>query len=188
MKIDRYIIKTIIKTFVEYTLIISLGIFLIFLDENEFAGLEIKYLILILAGFKSWYFFVKGFRRISEFSGLDLKYYEFLVFIAFNISVIVISFGFDYLCIYKTDMGSFSGLPKDLEYPSLFFKFIYFSLMIFTNIGIIKIVPENTEAEILVIFEAILSFITIIFILSDFLSLKESLVTSKPKDERDIKE
>ncbi|PJZ78780.1 ion transporter [Leptospira neocaledonica] len=181
MKVDRYIIKTILKTSVEYVFIISLGIFLIFLDESEFAGLEIKYLILTMAGFKSWYFLTKGFRRISEFSGLDLKYYEFLVFIAFNISVIVLSFGFDYFCIYKTDISSFSGVPQDLGYPSLFFKFVYFSLMIFTNIGIIKIVPESTEAEILVIFEAILSFITIIFILSDFLSLKESLSSSNIK-------
>ncbi|PJZ26106.1 ion transporter [Leptospira hartskeerlii] len=181
MKIDRYIIKTIMKTSIEYVFIISLGILLIFLDEIEFAGLEIKYLILILAGFKSSYFFIKGFRRISEFSGLDLKYYEFLVFIAFNISVIVLSFGFDFLCIYKTDLSSFSGIPQNLGYPSLFFKFVYFSLMIFTNIGIIKIVPESTEAEILVIFEAILSFITIIFILSDFLSLKESLSGSSSK-------
>ncbi|MGJ4747317.1 ion transporter [Leptospira sp. SA-E8] len=185
MKIDRYIIKTIIKTSIEYVFIISIGILLIFLDENEFAGLEIKYLILALAAFKSCYFFIKGFRRISEFSGLDLKYYEFLVFIAFNISVIVLSFGFDYLCIYKTDVSSFSGIPQDLGYSSLFFKFVYFSLMIFTNIGIIKIVPESTEAEILVIFEAILSFITIIFILSDFISLKESLSSSASKTRND---
>ncbi|AOP34071.1 hypothetical protein A0128_09580 [Leptospira tipperaryensis] len=47
--------------------------------------------------------------------------------------------------------------------------------MIITNIGIIKIIPESTEAAIIVLFEAIFSFITIIFVLSDFLSLKESL-------------
>ncbi|MEI1278169.1 ion transporter [Leptospira venezuelensis] len=181
MKIDHYIIKTIFGTSIEYILILSLGISLIYLDEIEFSGLEIKYLILILAGFKSCYFFIKGFRRISEFSNLDLKYYEFLVFIAFNISVIVLSFGFDFLCVYKMDISSFSGIPQNLDYPALFFKFFYFSLMIFTNIGIIKIIPESTEAEILVIFEAILSFITIIFILSDFISLKESLTGSSFK-------
>ncbi|MBY0426305.1 MAG: hypothetical protein K2Q22_11760, partial [Cytophagales bacterium] len=66
----------------------------------------------------------------------------------------------------------------------LLFKFFYFSLLIFANIGIVKIVPESMLAETLVIFETILSFVTIIFILSDFLSLKESLNRLMEKDKK----
>ncbi|PJZ54985.1 ion transporter [Leptospira adleri] len=175
MEIDKFVVRNILKTLVEYAVIILFGLGIVYLDEIEFSGIEIKYLIVLLAGTKSIYFFIKGFRKISELSVMDLKYYEFLVFIAVNISVIIVSFGLDFFCLYRVDPASFSGLPSGAAVFGLLFKFFYFSLMIFTNIGIIKIIPESTEAEVAVIFEAILSFITIIFVLSDFLSLKESL-------------
>ncbi|MGJ4750945.1 ion transporter [Leptospira kmetyi] len=175
MYIDRYVIRNILKILVEYAAVILLGLTIVYLDESEFTAINIHFLIVGLAGIKSIYFFIKGFRKISELSGLDLQYYEFLVFIAVNIGVIIVSFGFDYFCLYRVDPKSFSGIPNEITPFLLSFKFFYFSLMIFTNIGIIKIVPESTSAEVLVILEAILSFITIIFVLSDFLSLKESL-------------
>lgn len=175
MYIDRYVIRNILKILVEYAAVILLGLAIVYLDESEFTAIDIHILIVFLAGIKSVYFFIKGFRKISELSELDLQYYEFLVFIGVNIGIIIVSFGFDYFCLYRVDSKSFSGLPNEITAFTLAFKFFYFSLMIFTNIGIIKIVPESTSAEILVILEAILSFITIIFVLSDFLSLKESL-------------
>ncbi|RHX86680.1 ion transporter [Leptospira stimsonii] len=175
MQVDKFILRNILKTLVEYAVIIVFGLWIVYLDEIEFSGVDIKYLIVFLAGSKSVYFFVKGFRKISEFSALDLRYYEFLIFIAVNISIIIVSFGLDYFCIYRVDPTSFSGLPNGATVFVLAFKFFYFSLMIFTNIGIIKMIPESAETEVIVIFEAILSFITIIFVLSDFLSLKESL-------------
>ncbi|TGJ99177.1 ion transporter [Leptospira semungkisensis] len=179
MTIDRFILKNIIKSLLEYSVLISFGLFVIYLDEIEFSGLNITYLIIFLAGVKSVYFFIKGFKKISEFSELEVRYYEFLVFIAVNISMIILSFGIDYFCLFRIDPKSFSGLPIEAANTALSFKFFYFSLMIFTNIGIIKIIPETTESEILVILEAIVSFITIIFVLSDFLSLKESLSRKK---------
>ncbi len=172
---NPYILRSIIKTLIEYAVVISIGLGIVYLDESEFAAFDIKYLIVILAAFKAVYFLAKGLGKISEFSGQNIEYYEFLVFIAVNISIIILSFGVDYLCLYRVDTKSFSGIPEGMTGFALAFKFFYFSLMIFANIGIIKIIPESTESEILVIFEAILSFITIIFVLSDFLSLKESL-------------
>ncbi|MBW0434785.1 ion transporter [Leptospira yasudae] len=179
MFVDKFILKSIVKTLVEYAVILALGFGIVYLDEIRFSSLDIKYIILFLAISKSIYFLFKGFRKISEFSALNVEYYEFLIFIAFNISVIIVSFGLDYFCLFQIDSRSFSGIATELGTSLLLFKFVYFSLMIFTNIGIIKIIPESTTSEILVIVEAMLSFITIIFILSDFLSLKESISRKK---------
>lgn len=178
MRINPYVIRNILKILLEYTVIILLGLVFVYLDEAEFSGTAIKFVILISAGFKSVYFFAKGLRKITELSSSDLEYYEFLVFMAVNIGVIIVSFGLDYFCLYRVDQGSFSGLPQDMDWRLSLFKFFYFSLMIFTNIGIVKMIPETTEAEILVILEALISFVTIIFVLSDFLSLKESLFSA----------
>ncbi|TGK04179.1 ion transporter [Leptospira langatensis] len=180
MTIDKFIIKNIVKSLIEYSVLIAFGLLVIYLDEIEFSGVNITYLIIFLTSMKSVYFFIKGFKKISEFSDLEVRYYEFLVFIAVNISMIIVSFGIDYFCLFRIDPNSFSGLPVGATNVGLSFKFFYFSLMIFTNIGIIKIIPETTESEILVILEAIVSFITIIFVLSDFLSLKESLSRKTP--------
>ncbi|EPG66804.1 ion transporter [Leptospira wolffii] len=175
MQVDSFIIRKIAKTLIEYSVVILLGLCIVYLDESEFSGIDIKNIILVCAGFKSVYFFRKGFRKIAELTLRDVEYYEFLLFIAFNIGVIIVSFGVDYFCLYRADPKSFSGLEEGMGAGALAFKFFYFSLMIFTNIGIVKVIPESTEAEILLILEAAISFITIIFVLSDFLSLKESL-------------
>lgn len=185
MSIDGFVLKNIRKILLESTVIIILGIGIVYLDKIEFAGLDVAYVVVFLAGIKSVYFFTKGLRKISELSDFNLLYYEFLVFIAVNIGIMILSFCFDYFCLYKVDPDSFSGVPAKADsFPSLIFQFFYFSLMIFTNIGIIKIIPESTAAEILVIFEATLSFITIIFVLSDFLSLKESLERGRSGKDR----
>ncbi|TGL82262.1 ion transporter [Leptospira yasudae] len=179
MLVDTFILKSIGKTLVEYAVILLLGFGIVYLDEIQFSSLDIKYIILFLAISKSIYFLFKGFRKISEFSALNVEYYEFLIFIAVNISVIIVSFGLDFFCLYQIDSKSFSGIAPNLGTFLLLFKFVYFSLMIFTNIGIIKMIPESTTSEVLVIVEAMLSFVTIIFILSDFLSLKESISRKK---------
>jgi hypothetical protein len=160
---------------IENILIILFGILILYLDKIEFKDAYNKILFFTFAITKCVYFVFAGFRRIVIFTKNNIIYYEFLLFLGLNISLIVISFSVDYLCLYQIDANSFSGLPLEMNPFEKGFKFFYFSLLIFSNIGVAKVLPETSAAEALVMFEAILSFITIIFILSDFASLKESL-------------
>src|ERR1700739_4254238 len=99
--------------------------------------------------------------------------------------MIIFSFSIDFLCLYQVDKTSFSGMLPHATFFDRFFDFFYFSLLIFSNIGMASILPETITAKSLTMFEAILSFVTIIFILSDFISLKESLTSylSKKKSQ-----
>ena len=45
----------------------------------------------------------------------------------------------------------------------------------FSNLGMATILPETTAAKSITMCEVVLSFVTLIFILADFISLKESL-------------
>jgi hypothetical protein len=160
---------------IENILIILFGVLIFYLDDIEFKDAYNKILVFTFAIVKCLYFVFGGFRKIVRFTKSNITYYKFLIFIGLNISLIIISFSVDYLCLYQIDSHAFTGLPVTMEWYEEGFKFFYFSLLIFSNLGVAKVLPETLAAEGLVMFEAILSFITIIFILSDFISLKESL-------------
>ena len=54
------------------------------------------------------------------------------------------------------------------------YELVYFSLLNFSNFGFGDVVPLSIFGKTIVTIEIIISFVTIIFILSDFVSLKES--------------
>jgi hypothetical protein len=160
---------------IENILVVFFGILIFYLDNTEFKGAYIIGLIFLFALTKSIYFILGSFRRILKLTKNNIRYHEFLLFIALNISLIIFSFAIDYICLFQIDPTSFSGISPGLPFYQTVFKFFSFSVLIFSNLGVAKIIPESMTAEALMIFEAMLSFITIIFILSDFVSLKESL-------------
>jgi hypothetical protein len=124
---------------------------------------------------KVLYIVIKCFRRIVTISHLDLPYHRFLLFIAANVSLIVFSFSLDYLSIYTYDPTSFTGLENTTNIMEEYFKLFYLSLLMFTNMGVANVIPVKIPAEIMVMFEAIVSFVTLIFILSDYVTLRDSL-------------
>jgi hypothetical protein len=121
------------------------------------------------------YMVIKCFRRIVTISHMDVPYHRFLLFIAANVVLIVFSFSIDYLAVYHLDKTSFTGLEDTTNLVEEYFKLFYLSLLMFTNMGVANVVPVKIPAEILVMFEAIVSFVTLIFILSDYLTLRDSL-------------
>jgi hypothetical protein len=70
-------------------------------------------------------------------------------------------------------------MPLHEKPLSRFFEMLYFSVLGFTNFGYDRILPQSATAKFLIALELIMSFITIIFMLSDFISLKESLANSR---------
>ena len=170
---------------IESILVILFGVFVFYLDDREFKGAYIKILIFVFALLKTGYFLASGFKKIVRYTKLNLSYYEFLLFLGLNIVMIIFSFTVDFLCLYQIDASSFSGINVHSGLFERMFDFFYFSLLIFSNIGMATILPETIAAKSFTMFESVLSFVTIIFILSDFISLKESLTSYLNKKRKD---
>lgn len=166
---------------VQNLLIILFGVIVLYLDYIEFQGIDSRILLVCFSLIKSGYFLVTGFRKILIFSKSDLQYHHFLLFIGLSIMLVVFSYVADYLCLYMIEPSNFTGINAGLPWYELLFKFLFFSVMIFGNLGVVTVAPASSVAEFLMMTEAILSFITIIIVLSDFISLKESLMGKRTK-------
>ena len=116
-----------------------------------------------------------------EISMKNVAFHKFLIFMFINVMILIISFSVDFLCLYEINPSNFEGLPKNLSYGELFFEFIYLSMLGFNNLGFYDVVPKSMAARTLVILEIISYFLTIVFVLSDFVSLKDSIVELKKK-------
>jgi len=163
------------KFILKYLFVIFMGVLVFYVDSLEFVDdLFTKFLILGLVVFKSIFFFIESFRKILEATKNDVAYHNFLIFMAVDIALIVLSFGIDFLCLYQVQPTSFIGISPDLNFGERTFELIYFSLLNFSNFGFGEIIPVSMFGKTIVTIEIIISFITIIFILSDFVSLKES--------------
>ena len=178
MFIKDYIIK--------YVAVVIMGVLVFYVDSVEFIDdIFTKFLIFGLVIFKSVFFFIESFQKILQATKNDVAYHKFLIFMAINIALIILSFGIDFLCLYQVEPHSFIGIPDNLNFSRRAFELIYFSVLNFSNFGFGDITPASILSKSIVTIEIVISFVTIIFILSDFVSLKESV--SKGDYSSDIK-
>lgn len=160
----------------KYLIIISLGLIVFFIDDQEFFNYKITLgLICALSLAKSIYFVSVSYRKIIEASVREIAYHAFMAFMLLNISMIVFSFAVDFSCLYQVNPKNFVGIEPHLNFWETQFEFWYFSVLNFSFFGYGQIMPTTIAAKIIIIFEVIISFLTIVFILSDFISLKESI-------------
>jgi hypothetical protein len=174
-------IKTIFNTFLQYSIIILVTAIQYLLIQTNLNKFLLFLLILCFSLAKVIYFSILIFKKLSDIAK-DIKYLNFLAFTAFNIFFLVFSFSIDYFLIYQLDKLSFSGMEGTSNIYEVYFKLFYLSFLLFTNMGVANVIPVTIPAECVVMFEAIASFSTVIFILSDFVTLKDSLQKlRKPK-------
>jgi hypothetical protein len=158
-----------------FLLVLLFGMVEFFLIDVKASKAVVLTFVFLFSVTKVFYLVIRCFRRIVTISHMDLPYHRFLLFIAANVVLIVVSFSIDYLAVYHLDKTSFSGLEDTTNLVEEYFKLFYLSLLMFTNMGVANVVPIKIPAEILVMFEAIVSFVTLIFILSDYVTLRDSL-------------
>ena len=162
----------------KYLIIISFGIAVFYIDNAEFFNYKITLsLICILSLIKSIYFVSISYRKIIEASVKEIAYHSFMAFMMLNIAMIIFSFAVDFSCLNQVNPKSFVGIEPHLIFWEMQFEFWYFSVLNFSFFGYGQIMPLTISAKIIIIFEVIISFLTIVFILSDFISLKESIVS-----------
>ena len=145
------------------------------LEHSVFSVETLSVVIVLLAVGKTIFFVRQSYLKIVEVSRQNTPYYQFMRFIALNIILVIFSFGLDYWCLTQVNPKSFVGFQPEETPFEIFFDCFYFSSLNFTVFGYGELMPRTVYSKLLVLMEVCISCLTFLFILSDFISLKESL-------------
>lgn len=139
----------------------------------------------IVAGafLKTIYYFCESLLHLVEATAKDQPYHRFLLLMAYNMAEVTLSFAVDFFCLKQVDPGSFSGIDESLQGFELLFECFYFSVLNFSFFGYGDITPAHIPSKIVMLLEVVTAFSTVIFLLSDFVSMKESMRKSKRERE-----
>ncbi len=165
---------------IKYLVIIFLGLVIFYFDDQEIVDPTVNtWFILILALGKVFFFVNQSLRKISHVIDKNVAYFRFLIFMTVNILAVIISFGVDFFCLYTIDPTNFTGPAEPHGIPGLLFEFIYLSMLGFNNLGFYDVTPISMVAKTLVMIEILIYYFTIILILSDFISLRDSILEER---------
>ncbi len=132
-------------------------------------------LVVVGAFTKTSYYFAESLWHLVKASALDLAYHRFLLLMAYNMAEVTLSFALDFFVLQRLNPGSLSGMENDTSMPLLLFDCFYFSVLNFSFFGYGDITPMTVPAKIVMLLEVITAFTTVIFLISDFVSMKESM-------------
>ncbi|MEI8136025.1 MAG: hypothetical protein WCH21_01740 [Bacteroidota bacterium] len=110
-----------------------------------------------------------------EVSVKNTAYHKFILFMAMNIFVVILSFSTDFFCLIQVAPHSLKGVASGAGIFEKVFDCFYFSVLNFSFFGYRDIIPVSIPAKTLMMIEASISFLTVILVLSDFISLKEGI-------------
>ena len=132
-------------------------------------------LVVLVTAAKTSFFFVEDLQQILQATAKDIPYHRFMALMLVNMAQIILSFGLDYWCLITADSNSLGSINPAFTRPELVFECLYFSFLNFTFFGYGDITPQTIPAKLVTMMELLLAFFTVIFLLSDFISLKDSL-------------
>jgi hypothetical protein len=172
--------KKFLPNILEYAAIIFLGELILILEENQAMTKGVIFiLIVVVCWLKTAWFMLETSHQLVSATRKNMPYHRFLYIMGINMTQIVISFAIDYYTLIRLDANSFNGINPDFSQPELLFECFYFSLLNFSFFGYGDITPNIVPSKIVTVTEIVLAFSTVIFILSDFITLKESIATSR---------
>jgi len=167
---------------IKYIVIILFGLLAFYLDELEIINPRVNTVFIVSISLSKMFFFVQqSLRKIFQVINKNVAYFRFLLFMTMNIMIIIVSFGVDFFCLNQVDSSHFSGLPQDASQLRLIFEFVYLSMLGFNNLGFYDVIPVSVAAKSLVMIEIMIYYFSIILILSDFVSLRDSIIDERVK-------
>jgi hypothetical protein len=168
----------------KYLLIAVSGFVFYWVDDQAFFNpLVTTFFIVLFSAMKSAYYVFFSYKKILEASQKEVAYHDFMLFMMVNISMVIFSFGVDFFCLNQVNSDNFVGIAPDLTTSELIFETWYFSVLNFSFFGYGEIMPTTVAGKLIIVMEVLMSFVTLVFILSDFLSLKESILEHLKKKE-----
>ena len=124
---------------------------------------------------KTIYYFSETLRHLLDATARNLPYHRFLLVVGSNMAQITLSYAIDFYCLYCIDSSSLSGIEAGLHGFELFFECFYFSVLNFSFFGYGDITPAHVPGKIVMLLEVVTAFSTVIFLLSDFVSIREDM-------------
>ncbi len=132
--------------------------------------------VIVLGLSELLYFFYMLLKKIIEAARKNTPMYIFLVFLFLNMLNAIYAFAWNYWLVYTSNPKSFEGVNPQFTAFEQVFEFFYFSSLTFSYFGYGEIMPTTIPSKLLVMMEIGLSFTTMIFVLADFVGLRESLL------------
>lgn len=136
--------------------------------------------VAVWAAVKTGYYFAENLKHLQDATSTDLAYHKFVLLLAYNMAQITISFALDFYCLVQIDRGSLNGIAPELVGGELLFECFYFSVLNFSFFGYGDITPAHIPGKVIMLLEVVTAFSTVIFLLSDFVSMKESMRRKNP--------
>jgi hypothetical protein len=131
--------------------------------------------VVALALAKTAYFLLENLQHILLATSHEVPYHRFLALMGVNMAQITLSFALDYWLLEWAEQGSFTGFDPAGGPARVFFDCCFYSVLNFSFFGFGDIMPQTIPAKLVTLMEVVLAFFTVIFLLSDFISLKDSL-------------
>ncbi len=135
----------------------------------------VAWLVVGLALAKTAFFFAENLQHILLATAHEIPYHRFLGLMGVNMAQITMSFALDFFLLEAAERGSLSGFADGLGELRILFDCFFYSVLNFTFFGFGDITPQSIPAKLVTLMEVTLAFFTVIFLLSDFISLKDSL-------------
>jgi hypothetical protein len=135
----------------------------------------ICWLVTGLALLKTAFFFAENLQHILLATAHEIPYHRFLGLMGVNMAQITFSFALDFFLLEAAEQGSLGGFAAGLGEPQILFDCLFYSVLNFTFFGFGDVTPQSIPAKLVTLMEVTLAFFTVIFLLSDFISLKDSL-------------
>lgn len=160
----------------EYAGIIGWWVALLALWSSGSVPASVMTVVVVLSCWaKTALFGAENLRQLFAAAKANLPHHHFMLLMAVNMSQMILAFTFDFHLLYRINGDSFSGVAAGLSDAESLFDFFYLSTLNFSFFGYSDIVPVTVPARLVNLTEIVLAFVTVIFMLSDFISLKESL-------------
>lgn len=172
-----------VREAIEIAVAIAFALIVLLLHQHYGAAIEGKltWMVVIFAAFKTAYYFGESLWYLIDAAASDLAYHRFLLLMAYNMAEVTFSFSLDFFCLQQLNNESFTGLDASRGNAELLFNCFYFSVLNFSFFGYGDIMPVHVPAKIVMLLEVITAFSTVIFLISDFVSMKDSMRKDRAK-------
>lgn len=107
-------------------------------------------------------------KKLDKLIENNHSFNHMLLLLGAIITIIIISFALDYLCVSEIFPNAFSGITPDQSMITRFTNLIYFSIVTFTTVGYGDIIPLIIVAKLITVLEMMSAFIVIVFIISKY--------------------
>jgi hypothetical protein len=77
--------------------------------------------------------------------------------------------------LYTLRPGSMNGVPSEMAGAELLFEFFFYSVLNFSFFGFGEVTPATPPLKFVTLLEVVLALLMVIFILGDFISIKDSV-------------